>query len=160
MKENTEFFNSFMHISIILGCIIIFITSIILRKLYIKNNSNLILVKERKAVKLAKKQLISAENKMTQNNKDEFYTEILLALNNYLNNKLRISSADNTRENIKQILLSKNVNENNISELIKILETCEYAKFAPGAVSGNLPEVYQNTLNIITSIEEQINKKA
>lgn len=160
VKENTEFFNSFMHISIILGCIIIFITSIILRKLYIKNNSNIILVKERKAVKLAKKQLISAENKMTQNNKDEFYTEILLALNNYLNNKLRISSADNTRENIKQILLSKKVNENNISELIKILETCEYAKFAPGAVSGNLPEVYQNTLNIITSIEEQINKKA
>lgn len=159
-KENAEFFNSFTHISIILICLIIFITSIVLRKTYIKNNSNITLVKERKAVKLAKKQLISAEKKMTQNNKDDFYTEILLALNNYLNNKLGISAVDNTRENIQQVLINKNVNENNISSLIKILEACEYVKFAPGAVSGNLPEVYQSTLNVITSIEEQINKKA
>ncbi|MCA0429668.1 MAG: BatD family protein [Bacteroidetes bacterium] len=159
-KENNEFFNSFAHISIILICLIIFITSIVIRKTYIKNNSNLALVKERKAVKLAKKQLISAEKKMTQNNKDEFYTEILFALNNYLNNKLGISAVDNTRDNIQQILITKKVNENSISSLIKILEACEYVKFAPGAVSGNLPEVYQNAINIITSIEEQINKKA
>lgn len=158
-KESNEFFNSFTHISLLLGTILLFITALALRMNYVKNNSDLFVVNERKAVKLAKKQLTLAEKQLKLNNKDAFYTEILLALNNYLNNKLGIKIAENTRENIKQTLLSKNVDETKVNTLLKTIDTCEFAKYAPGAVSGELNEVYGNTIQLITAIEEQLNKK-
>ncbi len=158
-KESNEFFNSFTHISLLLGTILSFITALALRMNYVKNNSNLLAVNERKAVKLAKKQLTLAEKQLKLNNKDAFYTEILLALNNYLNNKLGIKIAENTRENIKQTLLSKNVDETKVNTLLKTIDICEFAKYAPGAVSGELNEVYGNTIQLITAIEEQLNKK-
>ena len=96
---------------------------------------------------------------MKLNNKDAFYTEILLALNNYLNNKLGIKIAENTRENIKQTLLIKKVDETKIITLLQIIDTCEFAKYAPGTVSGELNKVYGNTIQLITAIEEQLNKK-
>jgi hypothetical protein len=137
----------------------LFLTALVLRIKYVKNNSNLLAVNERKAVKLAKKQLILAEKQLKLNNKDAFYTEILLALNNYLNNKLGIKIAENTRENIKQTLLIKKVDETKIITLLQIIDTCEFAKYAPGTVSGELNKVYGNTIQLITAIEEQLNKK-
>jgi hypothetical protein len=158
-KESNEFFNSLTHFSLLLGPLFLFLTALVLRIKYVKNNSNLLAVNERKAVKLAKKQLILAEKQLKLNNKDAFYTEILLALNNYLNNKLGIKIAENTRENIKQTLLIKKVDETKIITLLQIIDTCEFAKYAPRTVSGELNKVYGNTIQLITAIEEQLNKK-
>ena len=119
----------------------------------------MVLVKERKAAKLAKKQLVNAEKLMNQNKKDEFYTEILMALNSYVGNKLNIPVADLSHEKIKTVLGQKQIDAQCTGKLISTLETSEYAKYAPGAVSGNLQEVYKNTVDLITDLEEQLNKK-
>lgn len=119
----------------------------------------MVAVKERKAVKVAKKQLVKADKLMQTNSKDEFYTEILTAINNYLSNKLNIPLADVSKENVKNILNARKVSSDKIEKLMKTIETSEYAKYAPGAVSGNLKEVYDNTINLITGIEEDLNIK-
>jgi len=159
MKSETEFFNSTVHILLLILSVLILGTGLFLRRNYIKNNSNMVLVKERKAAKLAKKQLVNAEKLMQQNKKDEFYTEILTALNNYIGNKLNIPVADLSREKITSVLTSKQVDPQSITKLVSTLETSEYAKYAPGAVSGDLQQVYKDTVDLITGLEEQINKK-
>lgn len=159
-KSETEFFNSFAHILFLILPILALGTGLFLRRNYIKNNSNMVLVKERKAAKLAKKQLVAAEKLMNQNKKDEFYTEILMALNSYVGNKLNIPVADLSHEKIKNVLNQKQIDGQCTAKLISTLETSEYAKYAPGAVSGNLQEVYKNTVDLITDLEEQLNKKA
>jgi hypothetical protein len=159
-KNELEFFNSFTHIVFLILPIIALGTGLFLRRNYIKSNSNLVLVKERKAAKLAKKQLLTAEKLMTQQKKDEFYTEILTALNNYLGNKLNIPVADLSRENINHILTQKQIDIQSIQKLSATLETSEYAKYAPGAVSGDLQQVYKNTVDLIADLEQQLNKKA
>lgn len=159
IKTETEFFNSFKHILLLLLPIIALFTALIIRKNYIKNNSNVALVNERKAAKVAKKQLVTAEKLMQQNNKDGFYTEILLALNNYVSHKLNIAIADLSHENITNTLTKKQVNEQINKKLITTLQTSEYAKYAPGAVSGDLQSVYKDTIDLITNLEEQLNKK-
>lgn len=159
VKTETEFFNSTTHIALIAFPILALLAGLIIRNRHIKNNSNLILVKERKAAKVAKKQLITAEKLMQQNNKDGFYTEILMALNNYVSNKLNIPVADLSQENIQKILTTKKVDEHINKKLITTLQTSEYAKYAPGAVSGDLQTVYKDTIDLITNLEEQLNKK-
>ena len=159
VKTETEFFNSFTHILLLLLPTLALFTTLIIRKNYIKNNSNLALVNERKAAKVARKQLITAEKLMQQNNKDGFYTEILLALNNYVSHKLNIAAADLSHENITNTLVKKQINEQINKKLIATLQTSEYAKYAPGAVSGDLQSVYKDTIDLITNLEEHLNKK-
>ena len=159
VKTETEFFNSFIHILLLLIPTMALLTALVIRKNYIKNNSNLVLVNERKAAKVAKKQLLTAEKLMQQNNKDGFYTEILLALNNYVSHKLNIAAADLSHENITNTLVKKQINEQINKKLIATLQTSEYAKYAPGAVSGDLQSVYKDTIDLITNLEEHLNKK-
>ena len=158
-KTENEFFNSFPHILFLVIPLIALATSLFVRKNHIKNNSNLILVKERKAAKIAKKQLITAEKLMKEQKKDEFYTEVLMALTNYLGNKLNIPKAEISKDSITKSLQLKNISISTIENLTNTIDTSEYAKYAPGSVSGNLQEVYNKTVELISDLEQQINKK-
>ena len=159
VKTETEFFNSFTHTILMISPVMLLGILVVVRRNHIKNNSNLILVKERKAAKVAKKQLANAEKLMILNKKDEFYTEILTAINNYISNKLNIPVAELSRENIQNVLSKKQVSAELINKLIATIETAEYAKYAPGAVSGDLQKVYTDTISLITDLEEQLLKK-
>ncbi len=159
VKSETEFFNSSLHILLLIIPVFALCLGLFLRRNYIKNNSNMVLVKERKAAKLAKKQLVNAEKLMQQNKKDEFYTEILMALNNYVSHKLNIPVADLSRDRITSVLNQKQIDTQHTAKLVATLETSEYAKYAPGAVSGDLQQVYKDTVDLITNLEEQLNKK-
>ncbi len=160
IKTDNEFFNSAKHILWLLIIVLLLIIGLLLRWNHIKNNKDVIAVKERKAAGIAKKQLASAQRLMDQNKKDEFYTEILTALNNYLGHKLNIPVADLSRETIQKVLIKKQVSDETASKLLATLETSEYAKYAPGAVSGDLHTVYNHTVELVTSLEQQLNKKA
>lgn len=158
-KSNEEFFNSSAHILFLVIPFGLLFIALLVRGNYIKANSNVVAVKERKAAKVAKKQLVKAEKLMAANKKDEFYTEILTSINNYLSHKLNIPLADVSKDTVIAILNQKGVEESKISKLIKTIETSEYAKYAPGAVSGNLQEVYNDTVALVSDIEGQLNTK-
>lgn len=158
-RSSSEFFNSSTHILLLTSPFLALMLGLMFRSNYIKNNSDVVAVKERKAVKVAKKQLVKAEKLMQANSKDEFYTEILMAINNYVSNKLNIPLADVSKENVKKALIMRKVSSEKIEKLLKTIETSEFAKYAPGAVSGNLKEVYDDTIHLITGIEEDLVKK-
>lgn len=159
VRSESEFFNSAAHIGLLAGIVLLLLTLLFLRRNHIRNNSDLVAVKERKAAGLAKKQLAKAESSMAANKKDEFYTEILTALNNYLSHKLNLPASELSRETIHQALSRRQVDAATIQKLITTLETSEYAKYAPGAVSGDLQSVYKDTAGLVTSIEQQLSKR-
>jgi hypothetical protein len=158
-RSSVEFFNSSTHILLLTTPFLALILGLMFRNNYIKNNSDMVAVKERKAVKVAKKQLVNAEKMMQSNNKDAFYTEILTAINNYLSHKLNIPLADVSKEKVKNSLIIRRVSAEKIDKLLMTIETSEYAKYAPGAVSGDLKHVYNDTIALITGIEEDLNVK-
>jgi hypothetical protein len=159
-RTDEEFFNSPAHLGFLSGPVLMLILGLVARRNYIKNNSDIIAVKERKAAKVARKQLSQAEKLMNENKKDEFYTEVLTAINNYISFKLNIPVAELSREKMQEKLLQKSVNPELILKLLKTVETGEYAKYAPGAVSGDLQQVYKDTVSLVTGIEGELNKKA
>lgn len=158
-KSETEFFNSGLHFILLILPVVMLTVGLIALSMYNKKNSDIIAVKERKALKMARKQLSEAEKLMKQNKKDEFYTEVLTAINNYLSFKLNISVADLSKDSIQTNLKNKQVNVETLAKLTKALENSEFAKYAPGAVSGNLEEVYKSIIDLISELEQQLNKK-
>jgi hypothetical protein len=157
-KNDEEFFSSYTHYLLLLIPTIVFIGAIVLVRKHIKENSNLTLVKERKAAKMAKKQLVIAEKHLDTNNKELFFNEILNALHKYIGNKFNLSIVDLSKEKISEMLLSRHVTNDTAKNVIETLNTCEYAKYAPSAVTGDLQKVYNDTVELISEIEEQIKK--
>ena len=157
-KNDEEFFSSFMHYVLLLIPLVLFIGGIILVRKHIKENSNITAVKERKAAKLAKKQLVIAEKHLSTQNKELFFNEILNALHKYIGNKFNLSIVDLSKDKITEMLLSRHVTNYTAKNVIETLNTCEYAKYSPSAVTGDLQKVYNDTIELISQIEEQIKK--
>jgi hypothetical protein len=157
-KTGDEFFASITHYSLLIFSLILFLTALFLTKKHQIANSDITSVKERKAAKLAKKQLVVAETYMQENNKNMFFTEILNALNKYVGDKFNLSIVDLSKNKISEMLLAKNVTMETTDHLIETLNTCEYAKYAPSSVTGDLNKVYKDTLKLISDIENQIKK--
>jgi hypothetical protein len=158
-KTEGEFFNSPAHIALMSFPVAALALGLFIRRKHIRDNSNQALVRERKAAGIARKQLVNAERLMKENKKDEFYSETLTALNNYVGHKLNIPVADLSRDNVSAALSKRKINEVTVRKLIATLDTSEFARFAPGAVSGDLQTVYNNTVQLISDIEQQLNRK-
>ena len=151
----THFFASGLHYSI-LGIIALAFIALIFGKIsYEKRNSNTILVKERKAAKLARKQLVSAEKYMNSNEKEKFYHEISIALNQYISNKMNIPVSELSRQSIYSHMSEKNIDPSTQNKFVELLDNCEYARYAPGNLTDDLKSMHQNTVQLITEIEKQ-----
>ncbi|MGZ3864366.1 MAG: BatD family protein [Bacteroidia bacterium] len=150
-----EFFGSWKHYSLLMLSLALFGGGLAARNYLIMSNSNLIAVRQRKAARLAKKQLAAAEKLKDQNKQDEFYNEVLSALNLYVSHKMNIPVADLSKENITATLAGKNVKQETINKLITTLNDCEYARYAPSAAEKDLNLVYNNTVELITNIEDE-----
>lgn len=155
-KNDAEFFNSSTHLLMLALSLILFTGGLAYRAYYLKQNSDIVALKGRKAASFAKKQLVSAEKQMKQNNKEAFYTEVINALNSYLGNKFNIPVADLSRENITKNLQLRQIRPDTQIKLFDTIDQCEYAKYAPGAVSGDLQAVYNNTVQLISVIESEL----
>lgn len=157
-KNDKEFFGSVLHYLLLFFPTLLFFTGLFLVRQHIKANSDVVAVKERKAARLAKKQLAVAEKHMSAKNKDMFFTEVLNAMNKYIGDKFALSIVDLSKEKISEMLLSRNVSAGTTTNVIDLLNTCEYAKYAPSAVTGDLKKVYEDTITLISQIEAQIKK--
>jgi len=133
-----------------------FLLVVFARRKYIEMNKDVVAVKQRGATRMAKKRLKLAYKHMNANNKEAFYEEILKALNGYLGDKFTIPISELSRETITSKLTEKKLKSETLQKLIAALDNCEYARYAPTAVTSNLSEVYNSTVKLITELEDEI----
>jgi BatD DUF11 like domain len=123
----------------------------------IKENANVELVKSKKADKISKKRLKTAENHIKSGKIDEFYEEITNALWGYVSDKLSIPVGNLTRATAVETFKNSNISEDLITDFVKTIDDCETARFAPSS-AGLSPEIiYEKASNIIRSLELKIN---
>lgn len=156
-QKNDYFFGSPLFYLGLVSPFIAFIGFLFFQRKNIEQNKDVVAVKSRKATKMAKKRLSLASQYLKTNNKEQFYMEIFKALYGYIGDKLNILAADLNKDHISDKLKTKSVNESTIQQLIATLDNCEYARYAPSAVSGDLNSIYNNTVELITKIEDEIN---
>ncbi|MBQ8221786.1 MAG: protein BatD [Bacteroidales bacterium] len=148
------FFLSTTYIIIICLMVVIFVTAFIIYKRVKKFNKNQVLVRNKQATKVAKKRLTNAHNFLKGNNQNKFYEEFSQALWGYISDKLNIVRSQLSMETVKEMMLSKDVNEEIVNEFIDLLHNCEFARFAPGDPSKKMDELYQKGIEIITKAEK------
>ena len=150
----TTFFMSPLYIVIIIIMVLAFVITLVVYKKINKFNKNQVLVKNKKATKIAKKRLNNAHTYLVNNNQNSFYEEFSQALWGYISDKLNISRSQLSMESVKEIMLSKEVSEEIVNEFIDLLNNCEFARFAPGDSSKKMDELYQKGIELITKAEK------
>lgn len=152
------FLGSFMYFMAYVVPLILFIVFFIVYRKQIKENSDLARVRTKKANKIAVKRLKNAGKLLQENKKEEFYEEVLRALWGYLSDKLNIPQAELTKDNVEVELSKYGVDETLTKEFMDILNTCEFARYAPSQGSEAMDKLYAQTVDAIGKMENTIKK--
>jgi len=103
--------------------------------------------------RLAKKYLSEAKKQI--NNKEPFYVALEKAMHNFLKAKLHIETSEMSKDNIQELLLSRNANPEVVTDFIVLTENCELARYAP-ASSTSIQNDFDKAVVIISELEKQI----
>lgn len=152
------FFGTFMYWMCYLVPALLFVVFFIIYRKQVKENSDLALVRTKRANKMAVRRLKNAGKLLKENNKEAFYDEVLRALWGYLSDKLSIPQAELTKDNVENELNKYGVSEDLINEFLDILNTCEFARYAPAQSSDAMDKLYEQTVDAISKMENTIKK--
>jgi len=123
-------------------------------------NANISISKFRKAEKFARKRLKSAKELLDANNLNAFYENIYTAVFGYLEDKLSISKAELTIDNVNEKLISKNIPEELIIKVKTLTEKCEFVRFAPQGINHeSANDFYESTVLLIIELDEFLSGK-
>lgn len=123
-----------------------------------KENADVRLVKNKKANKVAQKRLRLAQKLLKEGNKDSFYEEVLKATWTYLSDKLSIPVSSLTKDRVESELTAHNVESKLINQFSNILNTCEFARYAPNSGQQEMGNLYAETIQTISDLEEIFKK--
>ena len=148
-----EFFKTNLYYLLLLLPLFAIPIGIILYNNLAKRNSDIVGTKQRKADRLARKYLSEAKKQL--GNKEEFYIALEKALHNYLKAKLQIETSDISRDNIKDLLHSKNVDEATITIFIEVLNDCDFARYTP-ITEVMMNDEFEKAKEVITALDKQL----
>jgi len=124
-----------------------------------KEMENIGALKNKKAAKMAKQRLKTAEGFLKSQDESKFYKEVTEAIWGYLSDKLALQRSELTKERAGDLMGQQGVDEATTQGLFKLLDECEFAQFAPSAASGGMDQVYARAVELIMQTDQQIGKK-
>lgn len=154
LKRGNVFFFASATYFIVLALILLFyfIFEKFLSK-RVKRNRDIAGVRSRRANKVARARLKSAGQLLKEGLYSAFYEELHRAVLGYTSDKLNLALSDMSRDKIEESLISRNVKEENIGQLLSLIEQCEYARYAPDPGGDNMDKNYSKALDLISSME-------
>lgn len=158
-KTDSFFFGSTAYYLWYIIPMLIFIVCFILYRKQIKENADVIRLKTKQANKVAVKRLKLAGKYLQAHQKEQFYEEVLRATWGYLSDKLVIPVANLNRDNIENELIRYGASTELISKFISILDTCEFARYAPVESDTAMDNLYKDTVDAIGEMENLKVKK-
>lgn len=123
-----------------------------------KLRRNADLVRNRQASKISQKRLKTAHQYLKNQDDQKFYDEALRAFWGYISDKLGMKQADLNRENLARELQKRQVQEHVRQELNEVLDTCEYARYAPPGSTGSMQELYEKAGRVIRQLEDALKR--
>ncbi|MDP2115173.1 MAG: BatD family protein, partial [Bacteroidota bacterium] len=138
--KGSSFYGTLEFYAIYLLSLIAFAVVFVLNRKKIKESANIALVRNKRANKVALKRLKAAAGFLKHNQAEKFYESVIKALWGYLSDKLSIPVAELNRERASSTLSGKGIDQEVVNELMKIIDDCEFARYAPAAFSGTMKE--------------------
>lgn len=140
---------SFALLNLVLATV--FAASIFIARKWAKRHADTAERRRSGAAKQVAARLAEAEKLINAPNQTAFYSAISKALIGYLTDTFGIGQADLNNENIKQLLNQKGHDETTINQLLNLMQTCEFAQYAPSS-NTERSEVYQQALDLLSKL--------
>jgi hypothetical protein len=153
-KGKSSLFGSLTFYSMLILPIIFFILFVYKRKKQDDLEGNHSLLRRSAATKVALKRLSSAKTYLSKRDKNKFYEEVTKALWGYISDKLSIPTSDLTKISAKEALLVNDITENVADSLLKTIDECEFARYAPNQGDSEMERLYKEASEIIAEIEQ------
>lgn len=157
-KEPTFIYGSLLYLLCFIIPALLFLIFVIINRKQAQANANIALTKTRKANKVASKRLKLAGKYLKAHEKEAFYDEVLKAVWGYLSDKLNLPLSILTKDNVETELSRFGAKEELITEFIKILSTCEFARYAPVQADNAMDQLYAETIEAIGKMENTVKK--
>ena len=118
--------------------------------------SNTVLLKNKRANKVAMKRLESAELFLKKSDQNSFYEETSKAVWLYLSDKLNIPLSSLSKEIALKKLSELKISGDIQSELLRIADECEMALYAPDRGTMRMHQTYSDALKLIGNLESKL----
>ncbi|MEB3801144.1 protein BatD [Flavobacterium columnare] len=152
-KNSSDFLGSGFFYSLLMAPFLAIPLIIAFRRKREKSNADVIGNKIKLSNKLAKKYLSEAQKQL--GNKEPFYIALERALHNFLKAKLHIETSDISKDKIRELLVQKKASEDTVAQFIALVESCEFARYAP-STNTSIQNDYNLAVSIISDLEKQI----
>ena len=138
---------------VVLSVVFLFVAFLYRRTLKLRANE--MLMKKKGANKIAIKRLKRAKRFLQKGLSDQFYEEMLTALWGYFSDKLSIPVSELNRDNISKELTNYGMYEADIDRIIRILDECEFARYAQSAATAgiSMDKVFAEAVEAIGTVE-------
>lgn len=134
---------------------LLFVVAFIMYRKQIKENADVIGMKTKRANKVAVRRLKQAKKHLQAQAKEKFYEEVLRATWGYLSDKLVIPVANLNRDNVEAEMAAYGAEKDLTERFIYILDTCEFARYAPVESDTAMDELYATTVDAIGEMENR-----
>ena len=155
-RQGDTFFGTWKYMLAYLLPVLLFVLLMFLGRKRMKTNANVALSRGKKANKVALKRLKTSKKLLDEHDTGKFFDEVLRALWGYVGDKFNMSQESLNKENIEQSLKSRQVPDEYIQQFMKVLNDCEFARYAPGDVNENMENVYNSAMDAISKMEDNL----
>lgn len=107
----------------------------------------------KRANKLVKRYL--SEAKKNIGDSKAFYESLERALHNYMKARLKIQTLDMQKDKIQELLSTKGVSQETTKSFLKILESCELARYTP-SVTEDMKNDFDKAAKVISEIDKEV----
>ena len=153
-EKGKVFFGSFSFYLLLALELVAFVAIYLFLSKRRKEMQNVVLVRNKKANKVARKRLKIAEQLLKSGNQSGFYEELTKALWGYMSDKLDIAVADLSRESTRETLLEKQIQETDIEAFLQTVDECEFARYAPSGGRVQMQKTYDDAMSVISKFEQ------
>lgn len=152
------FFGSTGFWILLIAPVVLFIAALIIWKKELKKRSDMAIIRNRKATKVARRRLTRAYSLMKQNDEEKFFIEISQALWGYLSDKLSIPLSQLSLDTVSETLDRENVGKDTQEIYLETVQKTEFERFAPGGRDNSMEKVYDMAVQAITRMEKELKK--
>lgn len=123
----------------------------------IRESKNLVLVRGKRANKVALQRFRAARQYMEEQNRHAFYEEMLRALWGYMGDKFNIPVSNLTKEYVREELSKRGIAQEDCQRFSQIITRCDEAQYSPAATS-QMQEIYQEGVALLSLIEQRVKR--
>ena len=151
---HTVFFGSAAYFVALLVLLALFIMLLFVLKKREQLTQDTAANRNRKADKVARGRLKNAYQHLKAKDQEKFYVEMSQALWGYIADKLGIERSRLSMDTVSETMKGKDVPAELTQQFVDTLNSCEFARFAPGSAEEKMDDLYQRGIDVISKAEK------